>query len=290
MRALIPKSFLLVGVLLLATACSGSFGDAERRLSVRGSDTMVILAQRWAERYMDEHPGTTVQVTGGGTGTGLASLINGTTDIACASRPITDRERRYLLRNRGVAAHEVPVAIDAVAVYVHRDNDVEALSLDQLRAIFRGRVDDWSQLGRPEGPIVLYSRENSSGTYAYFKERVLGGLDFAPSAQMLPGTAAVINAVSRDPSSIGYGGVGYGGGVRTVPLSDGDSPPVAPTAEHAIDRTYPLSRFLYMVTTGEPQGLAGDFIDWVRSPAGQRSVREVGYYPLPPELGLEPSS
>jgi phosphate transport system substrate-binding protein len=278
--------------LLLAAclaACSGSFGDTERRLSVRGSDTMVILAQRWAERYMQQHPGTAVQVTGGGSGTGLASLINGTTDIANASRPVSERERRYLRRNRGAAAHAVPVALDAVAVYVHEDNPIDSLTLAQLRAIFRGRIDDWSELGQPSGPIVLYSRENNSGTYAYFKEHVLDGLDFASAAQTLPGTAAVINAVSRDPRGIGYGGIGYGGGVRTVPLREGAEAPVAPTAENAIDGTYPLARALYMVTAGAPEGVAGDFVEWVRSPEGQRLVRDIGFYPLPNDR-REPSS
>ncbi|HJL20193.1 MAG TPA: phosphate ABC transporter substrate-binding protein, partial [Sandaracinaceae bacterium LLY-WYZ-13_1] len=175
-------------------ACSGSFGDARQRLSIRGSDTMVILAQRWAEAYMATHPETTVQVTGGGSGTGLAALINGTTDIANASRPIHDRERRYLRRNRGAEAHETPVALDAVAVYVHGDNPIESLTIEQLAGVFRGQIEDWSELGEEPGPIVLYSRENNSGTYAYFKEHVLDGLDFDASAQTLPGTAAVINA------------------------------------------------------------------------------------------------
>jgi phosphate transport system substrate-binding protein len=182
------------------------------------------------------------------------------------------------------------VALDAVAVYVHADNDVESLSLEELEGIFRGRIDDWSELGQRPGPIVLYSRENNSGTYAYFKEHVLGGRDFASSAQTLPGTAAVINAVSRDRRGIGYGGIGYAGGVRTVPLREGEGEPVAPTAENAIDGAYPLARFLYMYTAGEPGGVAADFIEWVRSDEGQRLVSDIGYYPLPSERTREGNS
>lgn len=261
-------------------ACSGDAQGAAR-LSVRGSDTMVILTQRWAEDYMRAHPETTIQVTGGGSGTGLAALINGTTDLATASRPITERERRNLERNRAVEARGVPVAIDAVAVYVHRDNPIESLTLAQLAALFRGQIDDWAQLGGAPGRVVLYSRENSSGTYAYFKERVLQDRDFASEAQTLPGTAAVIHAISRDPVGVGYGGVGFGEGVRAVPIVTDDGRAVAPTAESALDGSYPLSRPLLIYTAGEPRGVAADFIAWARSPDGQRLVDAAGYYPLP---------
>jgi phosphate transport system substrate-binding protein len=245
---------------------------------------MVILAQRWAERYMEEHPGSAIQVAGGGTGTGLASLINGTTDIAAASRPITDRERRNLRRNRGVDARETSVAIDAVAIYVHADNLVRPLTLPELSRVFRGRARNWSELGGPNERIVLYSRENNSGTYAFFKEHVLSNADFATSAQTLPGTAAVINVVSHDRRGIGYGGIGYGEGVRAVPiLVDGVA--VAPDVNSASDGRYPLARPLLVYTAGEPRRLARDFIEWVRSPDGQRLVRDAGYFPLRAGVG-----
>jgi len=272
-----PLAILLA---LSAAACSGD-GDAAGRVSVRGSDTMVILTQRWAEHYMRAHPEATIQVTGGGSGTGLAALINGTTDIATASRTITERERRNLRRNRDAEAHAVPVAIDAVAVYVHEDNPVASLTLAQLSAIYRGRIDDWRDVGGPPGRIVLYSRENSSGTYAYFKERVLEDRDFASEAQTLPGTAAVIHAVSRDPSGIGYGGIGFGGGVRAVPIATEGGDPVAPSAQSALDGRYPLARPLLVYTAGEPRGTAADFIAWTRGPRGQSLVEAAGYYPLP---------
>lgn len=270
-------------------ACSGGHGDrsstgaGSRTLSIKGSDTMVILGQRWAEAYMQSHPDTTIQVSGGGSGTGIAALINGTTEIAASSRPIKASERETIAARRGQEVHETPVALDALAVYVHRDNPIPSLTIEQLRRIFRGHVRSWREVGGPDEPIVLYSRENNSGTYAYFKEHVLEDLDFAAEAQTLPGTAAVINAVSRDRRSIGYGGIGYGAGVRTVPVSADGGPPVEANLENATRGSYPLARFLYLYTLGEPSGLVAELLDWIRSPEGQRLVDETGFYPLPSE-------
>jgi phosphate transport system substrate-binding protein len=280
-----------VGVL---SGCGGPHGDAEGRgdqgataagratLTIKGSDTMVILAQRWAEAFMAESPGVAVQVSGGGSGTGIAALINGTTEIANASRPMKDREKAQLRDARGRDAHETPVALDALAVYVQRDNPVESLTLTQLKGIFRGEITRWSELGGPDRPIILYSRENNSGTYAYFKEHVLEDEDFATTAQTLPGTAAVINAVSRDVNGIGYGGIAYAEGVRTVPVSREGETPVEPTLANATSGRYPLARYLYLYTAGAPSGLAARYIEFVLSPAGQRIVEGIGYYPLPP--------
>jgi phosphate transport system substrate-binding protein len=226
---------------------------------------------------MQTHPGSTLEVSGGGSGTGIAALLNGTTDIANASRPISERERGQM-----ADAVETRVALDALAVYVHQDNPIQSLTMAQLGDIFRGRITNWSAVGGPDRPIVLYSRENNSGTYAYFKEHVLDGDDFAVTAQTLPGTAAVINALARDPNGIGYGGIGYATGVRTLPIAT-DGAPVEPTMANATGGTYPLARFLFMVTRGQPTGAARDFIDWVRSPQGQGLVEDVGFYPLPAE-------
>lgn len=284
-----PFRFAHAGLAALVLACSGGHGvdraggaaGASRTLSIRGSDTMVILVQRWAEAYMAADRGAVIQVAGGGSGTGIAALVHGTTDIAASSRRIRDQERAAIAARRGAEVHEVPVALDAIAIYVHRDNPIASLALEDLARIYRGRVRRWSEVGGPDRPIVLYSRENSSGTYAYFKERVLGDLDFAAEAQTLPGTAAVIHAVSRDPRSIGYGGIGYGEGVRTLAIANGGSPPIAPSLENATRGAYPLARHLYLYTVGEPSGLSADFLEWVRSPQGQRLVEETGFYPLP---------
>jgi len=251
-------------------------------LSVKGSDTMVILAQRWAEGYMAAHEGQTIQVSGGGSGAGIASLLGGTADIASASRPMNDRERAALSQERHEVAHETRVALDALAIYVHGDNPIASLSIEQLASIYRGRTTSWAELGGPDRPIVLYSRENNSGTYAYFKEHVLGGADFAAEAQTLPGTAAVINAVSRDEGGIGYGGIGYAEGVHTVPIVGADGTIVEPSLENATSGRYPLSRYLFLYTAGAPRGLAADFVGFVTSAEGQRLVNEAGFYPLPP--------
>ncbi len=258
-------------------------------LSVKGSDTMVILAQRWAEGYMQRHEGAVVQVSGGGSGTGIASLLGGTADIANASRPMSDRERTTLAAERHAEAVEHRVALDALAVYVHGDNPIASLTLAQLASVFRGQITNWSELGGADRPIVLYSRENNSGTYAYFKEHVLDGADFAATAQTLPGTAAVINAVSRDAGGIGYGGIGYSTGVRAVPIAGDDGAPIAPSMENATSGRYPLSRFLFMYTAGAPTGTAADFIAFVGSAEGQQLVEEAGFYPLPrPSSGAAP--
>lgn len=283
---------------MLLAACSGRHGEVAAQgrgggtagtLTIKGSDTMVILAQSWAEQYMSSHPDAIIQVSGGGSGTGIAALINGTTDIATASRTIKEDERRTIAERRGGEAHETRAALDALAIYVHEDNPVRSLTIEQLRRIYRGEVERWSEVGGPELPIILYSRENNSGTYAYFKEHVLDELDFAAEAQTLPGTAAVINAVSQDPGAIGYGGIGFGSGVRTVPIAEGDGPPIAPTLANATSGAYPLARYLHLYSVGAPSGLAADFIAWVLSPEGQALVEDTGFYPLPPEVSSAPA-
>lgn len=285
--------FLVLGASLAVASCTSSKGGesadgstqkgASTVLTIKGSDTMVILAQNWAQAFMDANPGKVLQVSGGGSGTGVAALINGTADLANASRRIKDKERKQLATRRGVEAQEFRVALDALAVYVPTANQIEALSIAQLKKIFRGQVTNWKDVGGEDRPIVLYSRENNSGTYAYFKEDVLDDEDFAATAQTLPGTAAVINAVSKDGGGIGYGGIAYAEGVRTVkvPATDGD--PVDPTMDNATSGKYPLSRFLNIYSAGEPSGIAKEYLDFVLSPEGQKVVEGVGYYPLPKE-------
>lgn len=254
---------------------------ASTTLTIKGSDTMVILAQRWAEGFMAANAGRTLQVSGGGSGTGIAALINGTADIANASRPMKERERAQVQERRGGEAHETRVALDALAVYVPTASPIQSLTIPQIRGIFRGQITNWNEVGGPDHEIILYSRENNSGTYAYFKEHVLQDMDFAPNVQTLPGTAAVINAISRDPFGIGYGGIAYSQGARAIRVAAEGAEPVEPNLENATSGRYPLSRFLYVYTVGEPTGLAREYIDFVLSQAGQSIVEGVGYYPLP---------
>jgi len=251
-------------------------------LTIKGSDTMVILGQRWAEDYMKANKGITVQVTGGGSGTGIAALINGTTDICESSRPMKDAEKAEVQSKRGAPAVETKVALDALAVYVNDKSPLQEISIPQLRKIYLGETKDWKDVGGPAHAIILYGRENNSGTYGYFKEHVLENKDFAPATQTLAGTSAVVNAVKGDVYGIGYGGIAYLEGIRALKVKkDDSSPAIAPSLETAQSGTYPISRFLYFYTAGQPTGTAKKFIDWTVSPEGQKVIGDVGYYPLP---------
>jgi phosphate transport system substrate-binding protein len=276
---------------VLAAASLAGAISAGAAVTIKGSDTMVILGQRWAEVYMRTHPGAVVQVTGGGSGTGIAALINGSADIAQSSRPISEKERAEIAARHGAPAVEIPTAMDGIAIYVHGANPVPRLTLDQLKMIYQGDITNWRQVGGPDLGIALYSRENNSGTYVFFKERVLGREDFSPECQMLQGTASIVHVVARDPHAIGYGGIGYTSGVRTVAIAaDSTSEYYEVTRDNVTARKYPLSRSLYWYTPGPPKGPARDLIDWVLGPEGQRVVGKVGYYPLPKSKPVEVSS
>lgn len=291
---LVTTAALSALTVLVCVACGREHGDARSArsgegatLSVKGSDTMVILSQRWAEAFMEDHPSTLVQVSGGGSGAGISALLAGTADIASASRPMSERERAALRHERHVEAHETQVALDAVAVYVHADNAIPWLTMDQLADIYRGRITRWDEVGGADRAIILYSRENNSGTYAFFKERVLGGADFALTTETLPGTAAVIHAVTADLGGIGYGGIGYARGTRTVPIVDAGGTAIEPTLENALSGRYPLSRPLFMYTAGPPSDLSAELIAFATSDAGQALVARTGFYPLPQQLARE---
>jgi phosphate transport system substrate-binding protein len=272
---------LLAAVAVLNAACGGEQTGARKNVTVKGSDTMVILGQRWAEIYMSKNPGVTIQVTGGGSGTGIAALINGGTDICEASRPMKDNEKEQVRARHGSDVKEIPVALDGVAIYVNQSSPIQSLSAAQLKDIYTGKITNWRDVGGPDGKIVAYSRENNSGTYVFFKEHVLKNEDFARDTQTLPGTAAVVNAVSKDAASIGYGGIAYAKDIRAVPISrDGSSPPVQPSLATVQSGEYPLSRNLFFYTTGEPAGEAKAFIEWALGPEGQQICEAVGYYPL----------
>ncbi len=266
--------------LAVLTAIALAPAVSQAAVTVKGSDTMVILAQRWAENYMKKNAGKKVQVTGGGSGTGIAALINGTTEIANASRPMKGDEKAKVRDRFNVLPSEIPVARDGLAVYVHESNGVTQLTLAQLRAIYQGDVTNWKAVGGADAPIVPYSRENSSGTYVFFKDNVLKGEDFAASAQTLPGTAAVVNAVSKETKGIGYGGAAYAKGVKEVKVVGQDGQGYAPSAENVKSGKYPLSRPLFMYTRGTPGGEAKEFIDYCLSAEGQAIVTQVGYFPV----------
>jgi phosphate transport system substrate-binding protein len=249
-------------------------------ITVKGSDTMVILAQRWAEEYMKKNPGKKVQVTGGGSGTGIAALINGTTDIADASRAMKDDEKAKVRDRYNILPEEIAVAKDGVAIYVNAANPITQITPEQLQSIYVGDVTNWKEVGGADAPIVLYSRENSSGTYVFFKEHVLKNADYAPNAQTLPGTAAVVNAVAKEKNGIGYGGAAYAKGVKELKVLGADGQGWLPNADNVKSGKYPLSRPLFMYTRGKASGEAKDFVEYCLSPAGQAIVTQVGYYPI----------
>ena len=269
---------ILCAVVLVMQACAHA---QQQRITIKGSDTMVILNQRWAEEFMKRHPNILVQVTGGGSGIGIAALISGTTNICASSRSLKQKEVEDLKKRYGHEPVKYEVAYDGICIYVHPTNKVNALTIEQLRLIYTGKIRDWKEVGGTPGRIVLYGRENVSGTYEFFKEHVLKGADFASDYQALPGTAAVVNAVSRDRFGIGYGGVGYAKGVKVLALrKDSKSPAFKPTLENVHKGLYPLSRPLFFFTAKPPSGAVKQFIDFVLSPDGQKVVKEVGYYPI----------
>ncbi len=272
------KKYIL-SIITLVTIFLSLF--AKEVITVKGSDTMVILAQRWAEVYMKKNKNVVIQVTGGGSGTGISALINGTTDICNSSRPMKKEEKIKLKEKYGSPGIEIKVAVDGLSIYVNEKNPINELSVEQVRDIYTGKINNWKEVGGPDAKIIRYSRENNSGTYVYFKDEVLLGADFHPSTQNLPGTAAVVNAVSKDKNGIGYGGAAYGKGIKELKIKkDSNSPAYAPTIENIRKGLYPISRFLYMYTRTKPEGEVKKFIDWVLSEEGQKVVSQVGYFPI----------
>lgn len=255
-------------------------------ITVKGSDTLVILAQKWAEVYMQKTPDTKIQVTGGGSGIGFAALQNKTTDLANASRKIKVKEIEACVKAFGKRPVEYKVALDGLSVYVNEANPVQELSLEQLEGIFTGRIKNWKQVGGNDAPVTLYSRENSSGTYEFFKEHVLSGKDFAATAQTLQGTAQVIQNIAKEQNGIGYGGGAYGSGVKHLKIKkDAASPAIEPSEQSVVNGTYPIWRYLFIyVNPALDKGEVASYLTWIRSDAGQKVVMDVGYYPLPANL------
>ena len=230
---------------------------------------------------MKKNPGTILQVTGGGSGTGISALINGTTDICAASRAMKPAEKEKLRDRYNTTGVEIPVARDGLAVYVNASSPLTEISIPDLKQIFTGKITNWKQLGGPDNNIIVYSRENSSGTYVFFKETVLGGADFTPRAQTMPGTAAVVNAVSKEKFGIGYGGAAYAKGIKILKVKkDATSTAIVPEKKTVLDGTYPLARPLFFYLRAKQTGEIKSFIDWVLSADGQAIVEKVGYYPV----------
>jgi phosphate transport system substrate-binding protein len=276
------KKSLFILALAAATSVSALAGN----ITVKGSDTLVILAQKWAEVYMGQHTDVKIQVSGGGSGIGFAALQNQTTDLCDASRKIKAAELQKCIVAFNARPTEYKVALDGLSVYVNPENSLKELTLDQVGGIFTGKIKNWKEVGGSDAPITVYSRENSSGTYEFFKEHVLKGKDFAASAQTMPGTAAIVQAVMKDKNGIGYGGAAYGGSSKLLAIKKTDaSPAISPNEETVMNGTYPIWRHLFVyVDPAKDKGEIAAYLSWIRSDDGQKYVKDIGYYPLPKNL------
>ena len=286
---------LIIGLVFLGIGCAGKNSESpspfqndssagtstaeSQSIFLKGSDTVLPLAQVEAEEFMNDNPEKTVTVTGGGTGVGIAALIDGEVDIATASREMKTDEIKAA-KAKGINPVEYAIAYDSIAVVVNPKNPVSELSFDQLRGIYNGSISNWEDVGGDDKQIAVISRDSSSGTYQDFKKDVLLGDEYRPDALTQPATGGVVTEVSQNPNAIGYIGIAYvHKNVKALSLDKGNGS-VSPTAENILSGAYPLSRSLYFYTKGEPSGLTKEFIDFVMSEKGQNLVLEVGYIPL----------
>lgn len=284
---------LLMSLFILVACRPDRLAEAEqlgtgRAIQNKGSDTIVNIALSWAEKYREIKPEISIAVTGGGSGTGIAALINGSVDIANASRAMKENEKE-LARENGFDPVEHVVAIDALAIIVHPDNPVEQLTIAQLSDLFTGRITNWQEVGGEDEPVILVSRETNSGTHVYFLEEVVRRGEkensdiFAPQTLLMPSSVGITSEVRRNPNAIGYDGLGYVDRDHEKVLrvaQEADTPYIDPTVESAASGQYPLARNLFMYTAGEPTGAIAEYISWILSPEGQEIVADLGFVPL----------
>jgi len=278
-------------------ACGGGGGPAAKPAGTviqnKGSDTMVNVAQVWAEEYRKAAPDVEVEVSGGGSGVGIAALIRGTVDVANSSRDLKPSEAEQAQKNTGQQPKSFTVGFDALAVYVHKDNPLSEITLQQLHDIYAedGKTARWSELGvkipgaSDDDTIVRVSRQSSSGTYEFFREHALGNKDFRLGSRDLNGSKEVVELVGSTPTAIGYSGMGYATpAVKMLKVAKAKGEPAVTPAVAAVhDKSYPLARSLHLYTLGEPQGAVKAYIDWILSDAGQKVVEDAGYVPLSPD-------
>jgi phosphate transport system substrate-binding protein len=280
-------------------SCGGQPGGGAARTVIqnKGSDTMVNVAQVWAEEYRKVAPAVEVEVSGGGSGVGLAALVKGAVDIANASRDLKPSELEQAQKNTGKQPKGFTVGYDALAVYVHKDNPLSQITLEQLAGIYAegGKLTRWSEIGvRIPGvnddTIVRVSRQSSSGTYEFFREHVLGNKDFGLGSRDLNGSKEVVELVGSTLTAIGYSGMGYATpAVKKLKLAlKPGAPAVEASVANTTDKSYPLARSLHLYTLGEPQGEVKKYIDWILSDAGQKVVEDSGYVPVPPARRIKP--
>lgn len=291
MRKKLFKVVLATAILVLLAGAVAGCGDGGQEqenqggngnelsgtLQVNGSTTVAPVAQAWAEKFMEKHPGVEVIVTGTGSGDGIAALINGTTDIAMASRKMKDEEKEKFPE----PPKEIVAGLDALAVIVNPANPVDSLAMNQIKDIFTGKVTNWKDVGGPDAEILVYTRDTSSGTYGFFKEFVLNDEEYTANTRRTASNAAMAKSVAQDEHAIGYCGIGFvNEEVKALGVSKGGGDPVAPSLETAVAGDYPIVRDLNMYTPGEPEGLAKAYLDFGLSAEGQELLKQQGYIPL----------
>jgi phosphate transport system substrate-binding protein len=284
------RKLFLVGLLCLGLIVSANTISAQRKMmQIKGSDTLVNLAQILAEEYMAKNPRNPIAVLGGGSGTGIAALINGTCDIANHSRPMKEKEIK-MAEDNGVTPHTFVIAVDGLSVIVNENNPVSQLTMDQIGAMFRGEIKNWKELGGPDKAVSLYGRQSNSGTFVFFQEHVLGKQNYSPHMKRMNGNAQIVEGVTADKFGIGYVGVGYvvdaqsnvKKGIKILKVSkDANSAAYSPLNKASVDSgDYPIARGLFQSTAGVPKGDVLDFIQFELSSEGQKIVEEEGFFPI----------
>jgi phosphate transport system substrate-binding protein len=288
------KTVTYLLLLMLTLGCLEGCKRSEKRdLQIKGSDTMVNAAQKVSEEFMKVNPDIFVAVTGGGSGVGIASLISGTCDIATASREMKPQEIETA-KKRGGNPKEIIVAYDGIAVIVNLKNPVEHLTLSDLRRIFTGEAKNWKEFGGSDLPIVILSREVSSGTHMYFKEEVIregkkdSTAEFSPDALLLTSSQTIVEEIANNESAIGYFGMGYvSDRTKTLKIGKDNKDFYPPDIQNVLNKKYPLSRPLYFYVNGEPTGVLKQFIDFTLSHQGQQQFAETGFVPMEAKIGKE---
>ncbi len=275
----------MVGLLM-----SGSVLTARRMVQIKGSDTLVNLVQVLAEEYMAKNPRSPIAVLGGGSGTGIAALINGTTDIANHSRPMKESEKQQCA-DKGIDYRTFIIAIDGLSIIVNKNNLINEIPMDKIGAIFRGEITNWKDAGGPDMEISLYGRQSNSGTYVFFQEHILGNQDYSADMKRMNGNAQIVEGVIQDRAGIGYVGVGYVVDAKTKQArndlkilnvsKDADSQAFSPLNKAAVDSgDYPVSRPLFQTSAGKPNGTVAEFLKFILSPEGQKIVEAEGFFPI----------
>jgi len=290
------KGLILILVILglMVTACTSSpqvtptisATGKTGNIVVKGSDTMVNLASAWAEAYQEKHPGVKISVSGGGSGFGITALIDGTCDICDNSRPWSQQEIDRAKSEKGFNPVQTVVALDGVSIVVNPQNPISELTVDQLAAIYTGKINNWREVGGKDASIVVLSRDSNSGTHVFFKEHILQAKDkkaeYGSDVQFLPTNQSIHDEVARNPNAIGYIGLGYvTPEVKVLGIKkDASSPAIKPDPATIKDGSYPVARPLFVTTRGEPSGIIKDYIDWILGPDGQKIVSDLDFVPI----------